>query len=143
MAGQLYYEDIAVGAELPPLVKNPTTRQLVKWAGGSGDHYEVHYDQEFARGTGLKDVIVHGKLKAAFLTQLVTDWIGAQGAVRKLSVRYREMDFPREQITCRGKVTAMQQRDGDYLVDCEVWTENPRGQQTTTGSFTVSLPSRG
>jgi acyl dehydratase len=143
MAGQLYYEDVEVGAELPSLIKNPSTRQLMKWAGGSGDHYEIHYDQEFARSTGLSDIIVHGKLKAAFLTQLVTDWIGEKGIVRKLGVRYREMDYPRQQMTCRGKVTAKYQRDGEHWVECEVWTENPKGQQTTTGSFSVTLPSRG
>lgn len=143
MAGQLYYEDVEAGMDVPTLIKNPTTRQLVKWAGGSGDYYEIHYDQDFARGTGLSDVIVHGKLKSAFLTQMITDWIGEQGTVRKLSVRFREMDYPRQQMTCRGKVTAKYQRDGERWVECDVWSENPKGQQTTTGSFAVTLPSRG
>ena len=34
MAKQVFYEDIEVGSEVPTLVKHPTTRQLVKWAGG-------------------------------------------------------------------------------------------------------------
>ena len=39
---QLYYDDVQVGDALPPLVKNPTTRQLVQYAGASGDYYEIH-----------------------------------------------------------------------------------------------------
>ena len=58
---QLYYDDVQVGDALPPLIKNPTTRQLVQYAGASGDYYEIHYDHHFAVKSGLKDgVIVHG-----------------------------------------------------------------------------------
>jgi len=54
----VYWEDVAEGMELPPLVKHPTTRQLVQYAGASGDYYEIHYDQEYARGNGLEGVIL-------------------------------------------------------------------------------------
>ncbi|TAK34419.1 MAG: dehydratase [Chloroflexota bacterium] len=143
MAGQLCYEDVEVGTEVPCLVKNPGARQLVLWAAGSGDFYEVHYDQELARSTGLPDVIVHGRLKAAYLTQMITDWIGEWGTVRKFSVRYRETDPARQPITCRGRVGAKYERDGERWIECEVWTENAKGQQTTTGSFVFTLPARG
>ena len=45
---QLYYDDVQVGDALPPLIKNPTTRQLVQYAGASGDYSEIHYDHHFA-----------------------------------------------------------------------------------------------
>ena len=63
---------VKAGEEIPELVKHPTTRQLVQYAGASGDFYEIHYDQDFARSTGLPGVILHGLLKAGFLAQLVT-----------------------------------------------------------------------
>ena len=49
MAEQLHFEDVGEGMELPILEKNPTTQQLVMYAGASGDFYPIHYDQEFAR----------------------------------------------------------------------------------------------
>ena len=58
--------NVKVGDEIPELVKQPTTRQLVQYAGASGDFYEIHYDQEVARSTGLPGVILHGLLKAGF-----------------------------------------------------------------------------
>jgi acyl dehydratase len=143
MPNQLQYEDVEMGADIPSLTKNPTTRQLVQWAGASADFYEIHYDQDFARNNnGLPDVIVHGRLKAAFLTNMITDWIGELGVVRKLNVRYKEVDPARLPIVCRGRVATKYQQDGESMVECEVWTENQNGQQTTTGSFVVSLPSR-
>ena len=74
MTVQVYWEDVAEGMKLPSLVKNVTTRQLVQYAGASGDFYEIHYDKDFAQETGLSGVIVHGALKSAFLGQMMTDW---------------------------------------------------------------------
>ena len=75
-------------------MKRPSTRQLVKYAGTSGDFYEVHYDKDFAVEIGLPGLIVHGALKNAYLGQVVTGWMGPQGVLRKLSVRYRGTDRP-------------------------------------------------
>ena len=85
-------------------MKEPTTRQLVMYAGASGDFYEIHYDKDFAAEQGLPGVILHGALKSAYLGQLVTGWVGAEGRLLSLSVRYREMDVPGDVLTCRGTV---------------------------------------
>ena len=39
MAENLYWEDVTKEQELPALVKQPSKRQLVKYAGASGDFY--------------------------------------------------------------------------------------------------------
>lgn len=96
MAAQPYFDDVQVGDELPPLVKQPSTKDLVMYAGASRDFYQIHYDLEFAKAEGLPGVIIHGALKNAYLGQLVTDWMGEQGVLRQLSVRYRGMDVPGE-----------------------------------------------
>ncbi|MFW6126514.1 MAG: MaoC/PaaZ C-terminal domain-containing protein [Chloroflexota bacterium] len=142
MGRQVYYEDVTEGMEVPILTKHPTKRQLVMWAGASGDFYDIHYDKDFAQRQGLQGVIVHGRLKAAFMGQLLTDWIGADGSLRKLTCRYKGMDMPGEDLTVRGQVTRKFVENGENLVDLEVWTENPGSGKTTTGSATVALPSR-
>jgi len=142
MAGQIFYEDVEAGQEIPPLVKHPTTRQLVKWAGASGDFYEIHYDKDFAQAQGLKGVIVHGWLTFSFLGQLLTDWMGEDGRLKKFGVSYRGMNFPGEDIALKGKITRKYITDGEHLVELEIWAENPRGERTTPGRATVALPSR-
>jgi len=143
MAGQLYYEDVAVGSEITSLVKQPTTRQLVMWAGASGDYYQIHYDKDFAQSQGLPGVIVHGQLAGSFLGQLMTDWIGEQGMLRKLSCSYKGMNYPGEALTCHGKVTKKYVEDGEHYVECSLWVENPKGEKTVSGKAIVILPSRG
>ena len=141
MPPQLYWEDINPGLELPNLVKIPSTQQLVKYAGASGDFYQIHYDKDFAISKGLPSVIVHGALKSAFLAQLLTDWIGFAGRLKSFSVQYRGMDVPDDTLTCRGRVTRKYQVENEYLVDCEIWIENSQGQTTTPGTATVVIPS--
>ena len=138
----LFVEDVSVGDELPALEKHPTTRQLVMYAGASDDYTPIHYDKELAAEAGHDSVIVHGALKSAFLAQLVTDWIGPSGKLRELSVSYRAIDFPRDTLTCKGRVTGMRVEGGEHLVECDIWLENGKGETTTPGRAVVSLPSR-
>lgn len=139
---QVYFEDIKEGDEIPRLKKNCSTQQLVLWAAGSGDFYQIHYDVEFAKGTGLSGIIVHGALKNAFLGQLLHDWIGEQGTLRKFGCSYRGMDLPDQDILCRGTVTKKYTDGGKNYVELDVWTENPQGKKTSPGTALVTLPSR-
>jgi acyl dehydratase len=128
---------VKVGYEIPELVKHPTTRQLVQYAGAQGDFYEIHYDQEYARGVGLPGVILHGLLKAGFLGQLITDWLGEQGSLKSLEVSYRGIDQPGNPYRCRGRVARVEGRE----VELEVWGEDESGVRTTVGTATVEMES--
>ena len=144
MMGQTpYWEDVSEGMEIPPLEKKPTTRQLVQYAGASGDFYEIHYDKDYAQASGLPGPILHGALKSAFLAQLITDWIGEQGTLKKLSCQYRGMDVPGDTLTCKGTVSKKYVEDSWHMVECEIWIENNKGERTTPGKATVIVPSRG
>ena len=122
-------------ADLPELVKHPTTRQLVQYAGASGDFYQIHYDQEFARSTGLPGVILHGLLKAAWLAQLVTDWGGPAARLTAFEVSYRGIDLPGRPYRCAGLVKSR----AEGVAELEIWGEDPDGNRTTTGTATVEL----
>jgi acyl dehydratase len=142
MSEQLYYEDVAVGSEITPLVKQPTTRQLVMWAGAVGDYNPIHYDKDFAQGRGLSGVIVQGQLAGSFLSQLITDWIGEEGMVRKLSCSYKGMNYPGESLICKGKVTKKYVEQGEHYVECSIWVEKAKGEKTVSGMAVVIIPSR-
>src|SRR5439155_140570 len=72
---KVYFEDVAVGDELPPLVKGPIAQiQLTRYAGASGDFNPIHQDDEFAKAAGMGGVFAHGMLSMGFGAQAVTDW---------------------------------------------------------------------
>ena len=155
-ADQVYWDSVEVGDEMPSLSKVATTQTLIKWAGASGDFNPLHYDDAFVKSLGPDGPgtpVVHGALKRQWLIQLVTDWLGEEGTLRKFSCRYRASDVPRpmKMLTepedgdtwlCKGKVTKKYEQDGAYLADCEIWVENGKGEVTTSGKATVELPAR-
>jgi len=150
---QLYWEDIEVGSEIAPLSKVATSQMLVKWAGASGDFNPLHYEDSFAASQGVSKSIVHGQLKRAWLVQLITDWIGEQGTLKKFSCKFRAVDYPRpmksmtepqegETWWCKGRVTKKYVEGGEHCVDCDIRVENGKGERTTLGKATVGLPFR-
>jgi len=139
---RIYFEDVKVGDELPPLVKGPIQQiQLTRYAGASGDFNPIHQDDEFAKAAGMGGVFAHGMLSMGFVGQAITDWAGAT-AVRKFGVRFAAIVRLKDVVTCRGRVLAKSSKDDVNLVDLEVWAENQRGEKVVTGKATVSLPSR-
>ena len=63
MNKNLYFEDINEGMEIPTIKKNPTTQQLVKYAGASGDFYQIHYDMEYAKNNGISFKVIEPNSK--------------------------------------------------------------------------------
>ena len=138
----MYFEDVKVGDEIPPLVKGPIPQiQLTRYAGASGDFNPIHQDDEFARAAGMGGVFAHGMLSMGFVAQSVTDWLGA-GTVRKLGVRFTALVRLKDVITSTGRVLGTSEKNGERLVELEVWAENQRGEKVVTGKATAALPSR-
>jgi acyl dehydratase len=142
MAEQLYYEDVEEGMELPTLVKHPTPKQLVMWAGVSGDFYEIHYDKDFVLSQGLPGIIVQGELIGAFLIQLVTHWIGELGNLKKLRTDNRAVLFPNQDVICKGKVIRKYTGSAEHYLESEVWAENSKGEKCVLATALVTLPAR-
>ena len=154
MGNQLYWEDVEVGTEVAPLQKVATTQMLMKFGAHTGDYNPAHYEDTFANGQGLDRAYVHGQLKRAWLCQLMVDWIGPEGWLKKMGCQFRGTDWPRkmatmfdpqdgETWTCKGKVVNKYvTEEGEHCVDCEIALENGSGEVTTPGAATAVLPSK-
>jgi len=142
MNNSIYYEDVNIGDELPTLIKHPTSKHLVMFAGASCDFYEVHYDKDFAKEAGLPGIIIQGMLSASYLAQVVTDWIGERGTLKKLSTRNQQVIFPNQDIVCRGVITEKYMDGDEHLVDCEVWAETKDAEKAVIVKAVVSLSDR-
>ncbi len=140
MSNQIFIEDVQEGDQLPDLVKNPDTKQLVMYAGASQDFVAIHYDKDVAAEAGHPSVIVHGALKSAWLGELVTSWMGDDGRLLELDVSYRAIDYPGRTATCKGKIVGVS--SDEQTVELEIGLYNDEGQVTTPGRALVSLPSK-
>ena len=142
MTSQIYYEDIKVGMPLPTLIKRPTPRQLVMWAGAAGEFSEMHYDIGFAKEMGFPGIIVHGMLMAAFLGQLLTDWIGEQGTLKNFKTKNEQFLLVNEEIVCKGSVVKTFIDKNEYFAECELSAVKNNGGRCVAATALVTLPSR-
>ncbi|HZW21858.1 MaoC/PaaZ C-terminal domain-containing protein [Noviherbaspirillum sp.] len=65
-----------------------STTQLVKYASASGDFNRIHFDQPFALEAGLKGVIAHGMLTMGFAASCLSEAIGPQVFLKRISARF-------------------------------------------------------
>lgn len=126
--------------ELPPVVQNPGTRDLVRFAHGANDSAPLHYDKDYARQRGFDGVIIHGSLKGSYMAQVLTNFAGARGWVAGLRCEYRSPDVPGAPLTARGVVEAVETSEDETRIHVALWVENAAGLTTTRGSGAVVFP---
>ena len=142
---QRYFENVAVGQGMLSLVKGPiTTTHLVRWAAANGNYARIHWDLPFALlRQGLSNVVVNGTLKNQYLGEMLMEFAGEEGWLRRFYIEHRGMDLAGDVLTTFGSVTAMREMGGYGLVDCDIGLRNQRGVQTATGNATLVRPNRG
>lgn len=137
---QLYWEDIAIGQELPALVKKPTTKTIVMWAGATDAYGEMHYDKDIALKNGFQGVILHGEMLGAYLMQLFAERIGARGYISSISYRHGKPAYPNQAFSCRAKATRKFEKDDKAFVVFDTWVEDEAGEKASAGSAAICLP---
>lgn len=140
---QLYFEDVTVAGALPPLQKTPSNTLLFLYSAITWNPQRIHFDKDFTLSEGYKDIVVHGPLRGAFLSQMLTRWIGEAGTLKKLSYANRDIAYVNEPLICKGAVTRKWIEDDKGYVECEIWVEHEQGAKLTLGNATVILPRKG
>ncbi len=87
-----------------------------RYAGASGDFNPIHIDPEFARAVGLPGNILHGLWGMAQVARAGVEAAGGDPrALRRLSVQFRGMGVPEQELTVSG--TVREAVDGGAVVD--------------------------
>lgn len=140
MSEQRCIDDVQVGDELPTVVRNASRVQLFLYSATTWNPHRIHYDIDYARFEGHPDVIVHGPLQGAWLSQYVTDWAGPAGRIVGLSWQNRASALPEQDYEFRGRVAAVDTASGN--VSLEVWEQAADGAVLMPGTATITLPKR-
>jgi acyl dehydratase len=141
---QVYFEDVQVDQEIPPLVKGPMSpAHIIRWSAAMENWHRIHYDWRFAtEHDKLPDILVNGSWKQHVMVQLMKDWVGLGGWLWKISFQFRGMDVVWDELTAWGKVTKKYEIGGYGIVECDIGLRNQRGENGTPGTATVVLPLR-
>jgi len=64
---------------------------------------------------------------------MLEDWIGVEGWIKKVSLQYRGMNLKNDWVVCKGTVTGKYEEGGEHLVELDVCTENGKGRSPRRG----------
>ncbi|HEX3873735.1 MAG TPA: MaoC/PaaZ C-terminal domain-containing protein [Solirubrobacteraceae bacterium] len=104
-----------VGDQIPELTVTPDRYLTVRYAGASGDFNPIHIDEGFAKSVGLPGRILHGLYTMAQVARAQTEAAGGPDKLKRLSVQFRGMGLPEQEIVVTGKVADV--ADGRVVVD--------------------------
>jgi acyl dehydratase len=97
--------DVNAGDEIPELRVTPDKYLPHRYAGASGDFNPIHIDPEFAKQVGLPGNILHGLYMMGLVARANSALAeGDPRALKRLSVQFRGMGMPEQEIAVTGTV---------------------------------------
>jgi acyl dehydratase len=98
-------ENLNEGDSIPELKVTPDKYLPHRYAGASGDFNPIHIDPEFAKAVGLPGNILHGLWMMAQVARGNAQLAGGDPrALKRLSVQFRGMGFPEQELVVSGTV---------------------------------------
>jgi acyl dehydratase len=106
--------ELEVGDQIPELSVTPDKYLPHRYAGASGDFNPIHIDPEFAKAVGLPGTILHGLYVMGLVARANAALAGGDPrALKRLTVQFRGMGMPEQEIVVTGTVKAV---EGDRVV---------------------------
>lgn len=156
-----FWEDVIEGEKMPPLKKGTysvtelflfthgvlgtgrTPRKYLEAEAspdlGGGGRFDEEHAKKRRNMPGQFDF---GPQRVCWLCQMVTDWMGDDGLLRKMHASVRHPNIVGDTNTVYGEVTKKYIEDDEHLVELQVVNQNQSGLSTALGTAIVSLPSR-
>ena len=134
----LDYSIAEIGDQLPPLTLRPINQDdLVLYANASGDQNPIHINQNFAKKSGLPNVIAHGMLIMSYLGRLLTNFI-PQSSIKNFTVQFSNMTHLNQQVICTGKVLEKNSIDNKEVVTISLKVEDLQGEKKIIGKAIIN-----
>ena len=106
------------GDALPELRVTPDAELTKRYAAASGYPNPIHIDPEFAKSVGLPGIILHGLWTMAQVARANAAVAGGDPrALKRLSVQFRGMGFPEQEIVITSTVKSVD--DGRIVTETE------------------------
>lgn len=121
------FEKIREDAEIPPLEVDFSPERNGDYCRFVNEINPLHFDAEYARSLGYRDIVIAGVFTASFFPKLVTDWLRDQVCIERIQVRFKAPAYLNETVTYRGRVVSKKTEENARKIECELWSEDARG----------------
>lgn len=98
-----------------------------------------HWENEFAQELGHPAAYDYGAMRTNWIIHLLTNWMGDDCWISRLSARARRFNYMGDTQWLRGRVERVNAEGTVPSVDVVVEGVNQRGETTTTGAATILL----
>jgi len=137
------YKDITKfksGDRIPPLRIDKVSRKLLKtYAEASGDFNPIHLDSDFAKQSGLPNIIAHGMLIMSYLGRMLTNTF-PQDTLTDFSSLFVSMTHLNDKITCTGKIIKKNtDKHGNIIYVLQLKAVNENGEERISGKAKVLI----
>ena len=133
-------EAVAVGRELPALVKELAQRRIDVYSGVRPR--SIHTDEDWARQKGFRTTLAQGMMSTAYVSEMMARLLGA-GFVKggTISMAFIKPVYAGDRLTVHGVVKETRPEGAGTRVVVEVWCENQHGEKTAVGTAGGVAPS--
>lgn len=136
---QLQVGDTPVSHRFAPV----TRHDLALYCGASGDHNPIHVDIDFAKKAGFPDVFAHGMWVMGRLGVALND-VFPVDRIREYGVRFTSITHIGDELVCEGRVTALEESNGEQRARLEMTASDQNGDVKVKGEAVVGLaPQQG
>lgn len=122
---------LSVGEPIPEIHRTPEVIDMVLYSGVLWATHKIHYDEGYSKSEGYADMLVHAPLQGAYLSQLITEWIGDRGMLAYLKYRNVSPAPIGGTLTIGGSITRVDLEGSE--VECEVWVRKADGNRSCEG----------
>ncbi len=138
----LRFDQVSIGAELPPCPIPITTTLIVAGAIASRDYTDVHHDRDLAIKRGSPDIFMNILTTSGLCGRYVTDWAGPEALMKSLKIRLGAPNYPHDTMTLSASVLAKHTEGREGRIELGLRGYNRLGDHVT-GTAIVALPMTG
>lgn len=140
---QIYFEEINIGDQLPPISLCLTPQRMVMAASAMRDFNLAHCNSGFAQGRGAPDMYMNNTFIMAAFYRLLSEYIGLDGkCVRIGPLRLKVFTCCGHTVTYRGTVTGKKQDENGNCLELQIQSTLEDGTLTSEGVAVVQVPGK-
>lgn len=133
------WDHLEPGGKIPELVKYPDQKQIFMYSAITWNRHMIHYNRDWARQEGHRDVVVQRALLGNYLAQCVLSWLGENGGLRRLKWKVLKSAFAGDELTCTGTIAGKAVIGDKRMVTCNVQILNQHGEIVASGTAELIL----
>lgn len=102
----------------------------------------VHWEEEFALKVGAPGAYDYGPERCSWMTHMITNWIGDDGALHKLNSEVRRHNPEGDIVYLNAEITGKYEENGRKYVSFDIVATNQDDELSARGTAVAQLPGK-